>query len=230
MSNTEKVSDEVMKDIADGPAGNKDYQAQKKRSLANFKKHLETVEKVNDEISQLITAPEQFESYVKNYFFGIRVKEVTKDKMTGKQKPTGNLVPPTMGYAKNLKAVLFGVFVREFKVCIISILKICFMAGICFNLNITQMNLADQMLFPNHYDWWRKYMEYLKKEGRGTVHHKPGLHNKFSEAAMTLAYHCLQVILFYNFLNNLILVFRPLLIEIILKCARDIRSSSPWSS
>ena len=38
MANTEKVLDEVMKDIADGPAGSKDYQAQKKRCLANFKK------------------------------------------------------------------------------------------------------------------------------------------------------------------------------------------------
>ena len=36
-------------------------------------------------------------------------------------------------------------------------------------------------------------MKYLKKEGKGTVTHKPRLHNRFNEKAMTLAFHCLKV-------------------------------------
>ena len=53
--------------------------------------------------------------------------------------------------------------------------------------------MADPIVFPNHYDWWGKYMKYLKKEGKGQVQHKPRLHQKFLEEAMTLAYYCLRV-------------------------------------
>ena len=60
--------------------------------------------------------PAIFEKYVKNYFFGIRVEEVVQDKKTGKKIKTGLKVLPKMGYSKNIKVVLFGVFMREYKV------------------------------------------------------------------------------------------------------------------
>ena len=124
MANTEKVPDEVMKEIAEGPAGNKEYLAHKKRCLGNFKKHLEEVEKTGEDIENLVENKPQFEIYVKNYFFGIRVKETIQDKLTGKLDRSGRLVPPTMGYAKNIKAVLFGVLTREFKVGVIFIIDL----------------------------------------------------------------------------------------------------------
>ena len=115
MANSEKVSEELMAEIADGPSGSKDYLAQKKRAMTNFLKHVRSVEKDENELSDIVKTP-MFEQYVKNYFFGIRVEEVIQDKKTGKKSKTGLKVLPKMGYSKNIKAVLFGVFMREFKV------------------------------------------------------------------------------------------------------------------
>ena len=41
-------------------------------------------------------------------------------------------------------------------------------------------------------------MKYLKEEGKGTVTHKPRLHNRFNEKTMILAYHCLKVGKYYT--------------------------------
>ena len=49
-------------------------------------------------------------------------------------------VPPKMGYAKNIKAVLFGVFTKEFKI-----------------------NLADSLAIPQHIDPWQIYIIWLKE-------------------------------------------------------------------
>ena len=49
MANSEKVS-ELMAEIADGPAGSKDYLAQKKRAMTNFLKHVRSVEKDENEL------------------------------------------------------------------------------------------------------------------------------------------------------------------------------------
>ena len=117
MATSEKVPAEVMEKIAEGPAGSKEYLAQKKRCLANFSKHLVEIENDNRSIEDLVKVPGVLETYTKNYFFGIRVQEVLKDKMTGKLTKTGRSVLPKMGYSRNIKAVLFGVFTREFKVC-----------------------------------------------------------------------------------------------------------------
>ena len=100
----------------------------------------------------------------------IRVDGVIQDKKRGKLTKTGLKVPSKMGYAKNIKAVLFGVFTREFKI-----------------------NLADPLAFPQHFDWWQRYTKWLKKEGRGTIKYKSKLHKKFNEDSMFLAHHCLQV-------------------------------------
>lgn len=37
-------------------------------------------------------------------------------------------------------------------------------------------------------------MKFLKKEGKGTVTHKPRLNHRFNEDAMVLAYHCLKAL------------------------------------
>ena len=60
-------------------------------------------------------------------------------------------------------------------------------------MNNFQLNLADQMQFPGLSEWWGKYMTYLKKNGKGTVQHKPRLHHMFNEKCMVLAFHCLKV-------------------------------------
>ena len=116
MANSERVPDDVMKEIADGPAGSKDYLTQKKRVLANFMNFVVDIEKDGRDLVEIVKDKQLFETFVKNYFFGIRVPETKQDKKTGKVSKTGRNVPPKMGYAKNIKAVLFGVFVREFKV------------------------------------------------------------------------------------------------------------------
>ena len=60
--------------------------------------------------------PDSFETYIKNYFMGVRVPENAKDIKTGKLAKTGEMVLPTMGYARNIKASLFRLFTKEYKV------------------------------------------------------------------------------------------------------------------
>ena len=67
-------------------------------------------------MDEIVKDPDKFKNLVKNYFFGIKVPELEKNKKTGKTTKTGKLVLPTMGYAKNIKASLFMVFKTEFKV------------------------------------------------------------------------------------------------------------------
>ena len=80
MVTSEKLPEELMKELE---AGSKEYHAQKKRNLANFIKFVKNAEKVEDPIEEIVTTPETFESYVKNYFYGIKVEEHVKDKKTG---------------------------------------------------------------------------------------------------------------------------------------------------
>ena len=118
MASSGRVPDNVLKEIEDGSAGSNEYEAQKRRNLLHFKKFLVDVEKVDDEVEELMKNPESFEGYVKNYFMGIRVAETVKDKKTGKLTKTGEMVLPTMGYARNIKASLFVLFTKEYKVSI----------------------------------------------------------------------------------------------------------------
>ena len=62
------------------------------------------------------SSADTFEIYIKNYFMGIRVPETAKDIKTGKLAKTGEMVLPTMGYARNIKASLFRLFTKEYKV------------------------------------------------------------------------------------------------------------------
>jgi len=126
---------------------------------------------VTDTLEDVMANTEAFENYVKNYFFGIKIEETVKNPKTGKLEKTGRRVLPKMGYSKNIKASLFGVFTKEYK-----------------------LNLADPLIFPNHYEWWGQYMKFLKKDGKGMVTHKPRLHHRFNEKAMVLAYHCLKAL------------------------------------
>ena len=118
MASSGRVPDNVLKEIEDGSAGSNEYEAQKRRNLLHFKKFLVDVEKVDDEVEELMKNPESFEDYVKKYFMGIRVPETVKDKKTGKLTKTGEMVLPTMGYARNIKASLFVLFTKEYKVSI----------------------------------------------------------------------------------------------------------------
>ena len=116
MATSKKVTGELRKQIEEEDAGNKEYLRQKQRNLANFKKHIEEVEDCKEPLEEVVKNLEVLESYVKNYFFGIEVAEVVKDAKTGKLNKTGLMVPPKMGYAKNIKASLFGVFTKEYQV------------------------------------------------------------------------------------------------------------------
>ena len=123
MASSDRVPDNVLKEIEDGSAGSNEYEAQKRRNLLHFKKFLVDVEKVDDEVEELMKNPESFEDYVKKYFMGIRVPETVKDKKTGKLTKTGEMVLPTMGYARNIKASLFVLFTKEYKVSIFIIIS-----------------------------------------------------------------------------------------------------------
>ena len=69
MTTSGKLPDEVMRELDEGCPGSKEYLAQKKRNLANFKKFLENVEGVKDSFENVVDQPEKFENDVKNYFF-----------------------------------------------------------------------------------------------------------------------------------------------------------------
>ena len=127
MASSRKLPEEVQQKIDEGAAGNKEYARQKQRNLHHFKTYLEEVEKVTESIDELVKKPEEFESYVKNYFYGIEVAEVEKDKMSGKLTKTGRMVLPSMGYSKNIKASLFMVFKTDFKVVRIKICRTSFL-------------------------------------------------------------------------------------------------------
>ena len=117
MASSLKLPDEIAKDLEEGVvSGNKEYLAQKKRNMDHFKKFLIDVEHIDKPLEEMINDPVAFETYVQNYFFGIRVEETIKDKKTGKLSKTGQMVLPKMGYAKNIKASLFSVFVKDYKV------------------------------------------------------------------------------------------------------------------
>ena len=117
MASSLKLPDEIAKDLEEGVvSGNKENLAQKKRNMDHFKKFLIDVEHIDKPLEEMINDPVAFETYVQNYFFGIRVEETIKDKKTGKLSKTGQMVLPKMGYAKNIKASLFSVFVKDYKV------------------------------------------------------------------------------------------------------------------
>ena len=124
MASSERLPDELMEELEAGSAGSKEYMAQKKRNLTNFKKFLTEVENVTDTLEEVMANTETFENYVKNYFFGIKIEETVKNPKTGKLEKTGRRVLPKMGYSKNIKASLFGVFTKEYKVGRIGTLRI----------------------------------------------------------------------------------------------------------
>ena len=119
MASSRKLPTEVQQMIDEGSAGNKEYARQKKRNLQHFQTYLSEIEKVAEPLEEIVKNGERFENLVKNYFFGIEVPEIEKNKKTGKLTKTGKMALPTMGYAKNIKASLFMVFKTEFKVIVI---------------------------------------------------------------------------------------------------------------
>ena len=116
MASSGRVPSNVLKEIEEGSSGSNEYEAQKKRNLQHFRKFLVEVENVNEDVADLMKHPDTFESYIKNYFMGIRVPETVKDIKTGRLAKTGELMLPTMGYARNIKASLFTLFTKEYKV------------------------------------------------------------------------------------------------------------------
>ena len=124
MASSERLPDELMEELEAGSAGSKEYIAQKKRNVTKFKKFLAEVENVTDTLEEVMANTETFENYVKNYFFGIKIEETVKNPKTGKLEKTGRRVLPKMGYSKNIKASLFGVFTKEYKVGRLGTLRI----------------------------------------------------------------------------------------------------------
>ena len=115
MANTEELDRNVLDALSSGPAGSSDYLRQKTRALDRFKSHLSRVEKTD--LDTVILNDEELEKCLKSYFFGIRVPEVIPDEAhPGKSKKTGGLVLPKLGYAKNVKSVLFNVLTKDYKV------------------------------------------------------------------------------------------------------------------
>ena len=73
MTTSIKVSGELRKTIEEEATGNKEYLRQKQRILATFQKHIEDVKKCEEPLDEVLKNKELFETFVKNYFFGIEV-------------------------------------------------------------------------------------------------------------------------------------------------------------
>ena len=156
--------------IEAGNAGNKEYKRQCQRILGHFISYKNETEKDDRDLSEIVKNEQEFEALVKRFFVSVRVDEVQVDKMTGKKTRTGRKVYPTIGYMKNIKCTLLGCFSKQF-----------------------QIDLTDIVKFPNHYDWWKKIVEDVKRSGRGSVRHKQELHHQFGERFMDFAHHVLEV-------------------------------------
>ena len=156
--------------IEEGGVGSKEYKRQCERILGHFITYRTETEKDNRDMLDVVQNEADFEALVKRFFISVWVDEVVCDKMTGKRSKTGKKVYPTIGYMKNMKCTLFGCFTKQFKV-----------------------DLTDLAKFPNHYEWWKKILEDVKKSGRGTVTHKKELHHEFGEKFMDFAHHLLEV-------------------------------------
>ena len=104
-----------MIELSSGLAGSLKYLCSKEVSLARFENHVKKIEKLN--FTLVIKDDKLLERCLKSYFFGIRVPETVPDKANpGKLRKTGAFVPPKIGYARNVKSMLFGVLAKEFKV------------------------------------------------------------------------------------------------------------------
>ena len=114
MANTANLDEDTLSKLSDGPAGSAKYLRLKELSLKRFKNHIQRTRKTN--LSEVLKDDATLEHCLKSYFFGIRVEEMVADPQNpGKQIKTGNSVPPRLGYAKNVRSVLFGVLTKEFK-------------------------------------------------------------------------------------------------------------------
>ena len=105
-----------MKDYESGTAGNKEYNRQVERILDHFVSYLRDKEKDDRPMDQIVEHPEEFELVVKKFFYSLTVEEVEVSRMTGKKTKTGKQIPPTIGYARNIKSTLFKSFTSKFKV------------------------------------------------------------------------------------------------------------------
>ena len=115
MANTAKIDDEELAKLSEGPAGSPIYLQQQRRALERFETHLRNNE--DSTLEKVLKDDQKLEKALKLYFFGIWVCEFVPDEaVPGKFKKTDKMVPPKIGYAKNVKSVLFGVLARRFKV------------------------------------------------------------------------------------------------------------------
>ena len=78
MASSGKIPENVLKEIEEGSAGSKEYEAQKKRNLKHFKKFLVDVENVNDDLEELMKYPDTVETYIKNYFMALKFQRMLK--------------------------------------------------------------------------------------------------------------------------------------------------------
>ena len=96
MASTAKLDRHPLDELANDPAGSQLYLRQKELAIRKFRNHATQVELLNfDGVND-----KTLEDCLKSYFFGIRVNEnEADDENQGKQKQTGNKIPPKFGYA-----------------------------------------------------------------------------------------------------------------------------------
>ena len=115
MANTIILSDAELERLSSGPAGSHNYLRQKEMAIQRFKNHVKKTSRLN--FNDVVKNDAELDRTLKSYFFGIQVQEMVSDiDNPGKFKKTGSSVPPKLGYAKNVKTLLFGVLSKEFKV------------------------------------------------------------------------------------------------------------------
>ena len=115
MAQTTPLEPAELAALANGPAGSDAYLRQKERALKNFENHIKNIE--HSTFSEVLKCKKELERCLKSYFFGIRVMEVVPDpNNAGKVIKSGKKVPPKLGYAKNVKSVLFNVLLKEYQV------------------------------------------------------------------------------------------------------------------
>ena len=98
MASTAKLDRHPLDELANDPAGSQLYLRQKELAMGKFRNHVTQVELLN--FDKVLKNDKNPEDCLTSYFFGIRVNEnEADDENRGKQKQTGNKIPPKFGYA-----------------------------------------------------------------------------------------------------------------------------------
>ena len=116
MPGNRALDSDSLKEFEANAAGNKEYIRQVERIWNHFQTFTREVEKIELDLELIAENTEDFENLVKKFFYSLTVDEVEIDAMSGRKLKTGKTIPPTIGYARNIKSTLFKSIASKLKV------------------------------------------------------------------------------------------------------------------